>query len=178
MLNPTLMIELQKKIHQQNKEMGWWDNPRPFHTFICLFHSELSEAMEGDRKNLADDHLPDYDMFWVEIGDFAIRCLDWLGSKNNENYQFYTLERMTSKTEFLAKMHMQVSSALSLHYDPYYKDRPETIHSISYAVNACFDFAGAHGVDLEKIINDKIAYNRERLDHKRENRAKVHGKKY
>ena len=26
---------------------------------ICLMHSELSEAMEGLRKDLMDDHLPD-----------------------------------------------------------------------------------------------------------------------
>ena len=61
------LIELQNKIHQQNVDMGWWDDPRPFSTFVCLFHSELSEAMEGDRKGLTDDHLPQYPMFWVQM---------------------------------------------------------------------------------------------------------------
>ena len=42
------LIELQNKIHAQNVEMGWWDEERDFDTFVCLFHSELSEAMEGE----------------------------------------------------------------------------------------------------------------------------------
>lgn len=172
------LVELQKKIHQQNKDMGWWDNPRPFNTFVCLFHSELSEAMEGDRKGLMDDHLPEYEMFWVEVADFVIRCLDWLGSKENENYDFYVFERLTSKTEFLAQMHQQVSSAFNLSKDPYYHDKPELVNSIAYAVYFCFDFADVHKFDLMKVINEKVVYNAKRSDHKRENRAKAGGKKY
>ena len=71
------LIELQNKIHAQNIQLGWWDNPRPFSTQVCLFHSELSEAMEGDRKNLMDDHLKQYPMVAVEIADFVIRVLVW-----------------------------------------------------------------------------------------------------
>ena len=36
---------------------------------ICLIHSELSEAMEGERKNLMDDHLPDRPMAEVEMAE-------------------------------------------------------------------------------------------------------------
>ncbi|RLV60961.1 hypothetical protein D5018_03725 [Parashewanella curva] len=172
------LIELQTKIHQQNKDMGWWDNPRPFHTFVCLFHSELSEAMEGDRKNLMDDHLPEYEMFWVEVADFAIRCLDWLGSKNYEKYDFYIFERLSSKIEFLSQMHYQVSTALNLSKDPYFHDKENLPKSIAYAVSACFDFANVHQFDLLKVINEKVAYNAQRADHKRENRAAENGKKY
>lgn len=172
------LIKLQQEIHAQNKELGWWDDVRPFYVFVCLFHSELSEAMEGDRKNLMDDKLPQYEMFWVELADFVIRCLDWLGSRENKNYDFHVFGRTNSKTEFLAKMHHQVSSAFNLSMDPYYHNKRQFTDSIAYAVFACFDFAECHGVDLHKIIDEKVKYNAERPDHKRENRAKANGKKY
>ena len=34
---------------------------------LALVHSEISEALEGVRKDLKDDHLPQYDMFAVEL---------------------------------------------------------------------------------------------------------------
>lgn len=46
---------------------------------ICLIHSELSEAMEGERKNLMDDHLPNRTMAEVEMADAIIRIMDYCG---------------------------------------------------------------------------------------------------
>lgn len=43
---------------------------------LCLIHSEISEALEGHRKDLMDDHLPQYKMFSVELADAIIRILD------------------------------------------------------------------------------------------------------
>nr|WP_246407851.1 hypothetical protein [Microvirga lupini] len=43
---------------------------------LCLIHSEISEAMEGDRKKLMDDHLPHRQMIEVELADALIRILD------------------------------------------------------------------------------------------------------
>ena len=71
--------ELQKKIYEQNKQLGWWDNPREMGTLLCLVHSEISEAMEGDRKDLMDDHLPNRKMVEVELADAVIRILDIAG---------------------------------------------------------------------------------------------------
>ncbi|MEQ1964360.1 hypothetical protein ABLB69_14565 [Xenorhabdus khoisanae] len=71
------LTELQQKIHQQNVDAGWWDNPRERGTLLCLIHSEISEAMEGERKNLADDHLPHRPMAEVELADAVIRILDY-----------------------------------------------------------------------------------------------------
>jgi len=47
---------------------------------LCLSHSELSEAMEGYRKGLMDDHLTHRLMIEVEIGDAAIRLFDLAGA--------------------------------------------------------------------------------------------------
>lgn len=49
---------------------------------LCLVHSEISEAMEGFRKNLMDDKLKDRKMFDVELADAVIRIFDICGKYN------------------------------------------------------------------------------------------------
>lgn len=82
---------------------------------IALIHSELSEALEGDRKGLMDDHLPERKAFEVELADTLIRI---------------------------------------------------------------FALAGGHKLDLEGAVREKMEYNQNRNDHKKEVRAAEGGKKY
>ena len=70
-------------IHMQNVAAGWWSDPktgerleRNVPEMLCLIHSEISEAMEGHRKNLMDDKLPTRKMIEVELADALIRILD------------------------------------------------------------------------------------------------------
>ena len=72
--------KIQDKLHGQARAMGWHDKPREIGTLIALCHSELSEALEGARKDLFDDHLPDRKMIEVELADCIIRILDMAGS--------------------------------------------------------------------------------------------------
>ena len=172
------LVELQNKIHAQNKELGWWDEPRPFSTFVCLFHSELSEAMEGDRKCLMDDHLPDYPMVAVEVADFVIRVLDYLGSEVDiDIQQMVTIERPSYDTcDFIAEMHQFVSAA---HYFSFVDGGLDQIEeNLSTAVMVANAMAKKYKWDLLTIILEKVEYNKHRADHKRENRAKQGGKKY
>ena len=173
------LVELQNKIHAQNVEMGWWDESRPFHVFVCLFHSELSEAMEGDRKGLMDDHLPNYPMFQVELADFVIRCLDWLGNVGHERYDYFTgLVDVSGNCAFICEMHSQVSSFVTTMKDPHYKNQEAPNAQLAFAVASCFEYAELQGFDLFQIINEKVEYNKHRADHKRENRKLEGGKKY
>lgn len=62
---------------------GWYSDlqtgkpiRRNFGEVIALMHSELSEALEGWRKNLMDDHLPHRSMVEVELADAVIRIFD------------------------------------------------------------------------------------------------------
>ena len=85
--------------HGQARRQGWWTDlssgadltctwgalaghvqpPRNVGELLCLVHSEISEAMEGARKRLADDHLPHRPMLEVELADAVIRICDMAG---------------------------------------------------------------------------------------------------
>lgn len=71
--------QLSEFCYNQSKEAGWHDNEREIGTMLMLIVSEVAEAMEGDRKNLMDDHLPHRKMIEVELADAVIRIGDLAG---------------------------------------------------------------------------------------------------
>lgn len=80
------LSELQDIIHAACVRAGWWTDlstgerkDRNVGELLCLVHSEISEAMEGHRKNLMDDHLPHRKMIEVELADAIIRICDIAG---------------------------------------------------------------------------------------------------
>lgn len=70
---------LVNRCYKLSKAKGFWDDERNFGEAIALVHSELSEALEGKRKDLNDDHLPQFPMWQVELADAMIRILDLCG---------------------------------------------------------------------------------------------------
>lgn len=79
---PMNLNDLAQKAHAAN--IKWWQDietgqpiQRNKGELLALIHSEISEALEGERKNLMDDKLPHRRMAEVELADALIRILDY-----------------------------------------------------------------------------------------------------
>ena len=73
----------QHLVHKTATDAGWYRDPatgdvveRNFGEVVALMHSELSEALEADRKGLMDDKLPHRPGQEVEFADCVIRIMD------------------------------------------------------------------------------------------------------
>jgi NTP pyrophosphatase (non-canonical NTP hydrolase) len=92
----TMMInELSKQIFENNKAKGFYDSEKNIGEMLCLIHSEVSEALECDRKDrecasrmseingIAEDEAfktsfeeKVKDTFQDELADIMIRVMD------------------------------------------------------------------------------------------------------
>jgi hypothetical protein len=86
---------IQNEAHKTAKAKGWWDERNELiavadaygigafaqkaikSQMLALMHSEISEGLEGLRKDLKDDKCPEFDMETVELADTFIRMLDY-----------------------------------------------------------------------------------------------------
>lgn len=82
--------QLKYQCHEAARTSGWWNDIQTGESIINRPHivgeklmlvvSEVSEAMEGHRKNLQDDKLPHRKMIEVELADAVIRIMDLAGA--------------------------------------------------------------------------------------------------
>lgn len=181
---------LAKDIHQQNINAGWWKIndqgqtiPRNVGELLCLTHSEISECWYGQALHARDDHLPHHYMQHVEMADICIRVFDILGYYSDPPATFQPLEGLTEFplpnrfSDFICISHFLISSAM----EGFRKGNTLLGKMKLWALlDIIFDWAGpdGEGIDLLTIIEKKREYNRNRLDHKPENRAKDGGKKF
>jgi hypothetical protein len=176
------------KIYQQNLAIGWWDDPnRCIYQSLQLVSTEIAEATEGERKNLADDHLTHRMMGEVELADALIRVLD-LGGR----YHWVYLPKARIPGQLkpthvkyvrsIAGRHMFINLCLTdlVRNLPRYSPVPTeaTHYFYSRLINAILQVAETQGYDIIGAMNEKIEYNKHRADHKRENRDKEGGKAF
>jgi len=71
----------QQDIAAWNERQGFWSCDNTGEK-IALMHSELSEALEADRKDLPSEKIPGFSGVEEELADCVIRILDFSGHHN------------------------------------------------------------------------------------------------
>jgi len=76
----VLFEQLQELVYQAMQANGFHGDVA-FSTKIALIHSELSEALEADRKQIVnDDKIPEFTGIEAELADAVIRIFDLAGA--------------------------------------------------------------------------------------------------
>lgn len=86
-LGPALTVlidQYQSQIYSAMEVQGFWGYGQDSTgSKIALMHSELSEALEADRKDIqSDDKIPEFTGVEAELADTVIRILDFAGRHN------------------------------------------------------------------------------------------------
>ncbi len=112
---------------------------------------------------------------------------DYAAQSHDDNKQWWNdihtgkrIER--NKGEMIALMHSELSECLeairkNLMDDKLPNRKGEEVELVDTLIRI-FDYAGAYGFDLEGAYQEKRAYNKQRADHKAENRTKQGGKAF
>jgi len=151
---------------------------------LMLIVSELSEALEGIRKDLWDTHLPHRKMEEVEMADALIRLLDFVNrfdidiladikeipSDIFENNPFSS----NTKEENLFEIVGELSNLNPYQMDDEWWMNTNTIYAITSVLQYCRDW----NLDLRGAVREKMEYNKNREDHKIESRLAENGKKW
>ena len=182
---------LSQKVYENNHQ--WWHdlqtgeklvrNPK---LLLALMTSEISEALEGFRKNLKDDHLPHRDMAEVEIADHLIRTLDFVAGMEIE---------LESPDYYRYKGSTDIMRYTLLEY--FDDDKSSALYDLNGAMMQCYGnginqteqlwfayimticaYAIKFNLDIMGALTEKMEYNKHREDHKKEARLAQGGKAF
>ena len=193
-MSENIMIRA-RDIHQRNVTAGWWSDlksgksillTRNRTEMLMLTVSELSEANEAEKRGAKDDKLTQHDGLIVELGDAVIRQLDLIGAEESIHGEIDTAPEFLSSLidEYFENVHtlMDVVDTVSAAMEFYRKGRIQQYRGQLFVIVASiFVYAEQCGYDEAEfwaIIDDKLAYNANREDHKIENRQRPDGKQF
>lgn len=170
----TNLNDLAATVHLAN--IKWWqdiDTGKPIERnkfeLLALAISEVSECLEGERKNLMDDKLPHRKMAEVEMADAYIRLLDYSAG----------FGVILSKTELMDEIPANKGEALYVLI--YYLIRigdSSTGVFVDLAIAHIRAYCKKWEYDLDGAFAEKMAFNAAREDHKHEARRIAGGKQF
>lgn len=172
---------LSSDVFEQNVEAGWWDNRnRCIFETLQLVSTEIAEATEGARKDLMDDHLPSRKMHEVELADVIIRLLDlagrygWLFKQMAEDHYLLTDEST------IGAQHFSITMALTELGNSIYNNSSENRinHDYSTVLQTILRVSHMNRFDVITALEEKLEYNKTRIDHTAKVRNGKHGKKF
>lgn len=119
----------------------------------------------------------------------AVACFEssyaagwWDIPEDREEFLTWDSFRDETTPTKIALIHSEVSEAMEAFRknadDDHLPHRKGFEVELADAIIRIFDLAGAHNLDLQGAIQEKMAYNAQRADHKLENRAAEGGKKF
>lgn len=175
-MNETKSLnELRDEVHQINDK--WWRDlktgeriQRHPKELLMLVVTELSECLEGVRKNLLDDKLKHRFMEEVEMADAYIRLLDIAGGFDFE-LVYIPNENMCNENK------PQAIFDITCGVTVFFMSNGEEV-SMSGLLAMIRDYCIKHKWDLDGAVREKLEYNKIRLDHTVEARKADGGKKF
>lgn len=188
--------------HGAAKDAGWWNDIKTGEPVIrntgeilMLSVSELSEAADAWEHRAMDDKLTGRRGVEVELGDFAIRSYDTmagLGYKDEFCDALILLDRQRvplyngdggppSYARFFGIVrHLSDAMESDRKRAPSkrFPSMPALVVNVAQAMRAAVQLGILVEANLPDAIREKVAYNRDRPDHKIENRRAEGGKVY
>lgn len=173
--------EMAARVHKANAK--WWHDlntgerlDRNKGEMLMPMVSEIAEAMEGERKDLMDDHLPHRKMAEVEMADLVIRALDYAGGHGYELLatRKYRVSLPENRGEALLTLVHLVFVVRAYEQHGGYQTPDQLMMLVTGAEEYCAKF----GYDLWGAVDEKFAYNATRADHQHEARRAANGKKW
>lgn len=173
---PGNLNQLAADIHAANQH--WWHDPatgkrldRNVGEMFMPMVSEVAEAMEGERKNLMDNHLPHRRMAEVELADVIIRIMDYAGANEMDldgHMPLVTASLFAPENNKAAAL-LEIANEFTI-AGVQVCDRHRRTKHICRAIAMTRRYARTHGYDLDGAVQEKRAYNLTRADHKAEAR--------
>lgn len=175
--------DLAKTVHAAN--IRWWQDletgeplDRNDGEMLMLVITELSEAVDGIRKNLMDDKLPHRKMEEVEMADTLIRLLDFSGGRGLilTDIQPSSMDIGTVPKNKCEAILLLCGKIFSVYQ--HVGDKVRCGDLVSIAIVEIRTYCAAFCLDLDGAYSDKMLFNSKRKDHTIAHRKSEGGKKF